>query len=82
MQPIKQGSIPGRICLLCKHFHMDTGWGGSDVTPGDPPEMECMKEHWNLNGRWEDADNLRKCMRKAEDCKDYIHHKEDESCNR
>jgi len=37
------------LCLFCEFFFIDTGWGGTDVTPGEPAEICCRKEHWAMD---------------------------------
>jgi hypothetical protein len=34
---------PVKLCLFCRHCQFDQGWGGTDVTPGDPAEVNCYK---------------------------------------
>ncbi len=37
-----------RLCIYCEHFRFDEGWGGTDLTPGDPPRFICGKSKFNL----------------------------------
>ncbi len=30
-----------KACIACAHFWIDPGFGGSELTGGDPPEMRC-----------------------------------------
>ena len=60
-----------KLCIWCEHFNFDSGWGGTDVTPGDPAELECNKGHWNLNGMYLGVNEYRRCMLTAQKCPDY-----------
>lgn len=57
-------------CIACPHFIFDSGWGGSDVTPGDPPRIGCEKNHW-LMGMYEGPDTVLISTSFAEKCPDY-----------
>lgn len=62
-----------KYCWLCKNIVVDSGWGGSEYTPGEPNVLNCSKEHWDLFdvGMYSgDAEHLRKCLQMAEDCSD------------
>jgi hypothetical protein len=56
---------------------METGWGGTDITPGYSPSVECLKQHWEdpigSGGMYENVTNaFRRNMETAETCPDYV----------
>ncbi|MHC4649005.1 MAG: hypothetical protein ACYTBJ_26420 [Planctomycetota bacterium] len=67
-------NIKEKYCWLCKHIEIDSGWGGTEITPGDPSTFKCDKGHWNLlKGMYEgDAQSLHKCLKTAQTCKDWV----------
>ena len=66
----------GKLCLFCKEFRIQAGSPGySELTPGWDFEMECRKEHWTFDKFNMNEDEYRDLLRKAESCKDYLHHK-------
>jgi hypothetical protein len=58
-------------CIDCQHWDVDLGWAGSDVTPGDPPRMECNKSHWYLCTSTDSREEYRKCLHMAQKCPDF-----------
>lgn len=58
-------------CILCKHFHLDMGWGGTCETPGDKAEMGCRKDHWEDIADYASADDARPQMLRAQTCGDF-----------
>lgn len=59
-------------CTLCKHFEFDAGWGGSDVTPGDPASMDCRLEKVSFHlGMYAGEDALRSVFLTADSCADF-----------
>ncbi len=63
--------MPLKNCLDCSSFHFRTGWGGSDVTPGEMIEIGCNLGHWELRPNLDTEEDFRKKMTTAETCKDY-----------
>lgn len=43
-------------CLTCAHCTIESGWGGSDQTPGTPGQWSCGMSCWpeTPTGAWED----------------------------
>ena len=33
-------------CFDCVHLTVDSGWGGSEVTPGEPLQFFCREGKW------------------------------------
>lgn len=64
-----------RICYECAHCLLASGWGGTDVTPGSPAELACLKEHWDMRldslGSDADAEKLGKALEMARTCQDF-----------
>ena len=57
-----------KICLCCNHFHLDEGWGGSDVTGPSPASITCRKGHFG----YESVDSVVEvCLSKAVNCPDF-----------
>ncbi len=61
-----------KTCVLCEHFLLDLGWGGSDVTPGYEAEIKCDKGYWSLVN----SDDQEKFRREIEAAKKCPHYKE------
>lgn len=57
-------------CSACKHLTEYGGFGGTEVTGSSPPEITCMKRHWDF-----DFDDARKSLRviqlKGANCQDF-----------
>ena len=68
------------LCIFCTYFNFDLGCPDfSDVTPGDPVEIECMKGKWRMGQYEEDAQiKYRKKIRMAKDCPLFEMEKDDE----
>ena len=62
-------------CIACKHFRFDSGWVGTEVTPGEAAVAECLKGHWEgpwgPMGMYENQDDLLAKTHRAETCPDY-----------
>ena len=61
-----------KLCIWCKNFGIDEGWGGTDVTPGENASISCYSSE--LNPRPFVAAPLSqfyKCINKAKDCLEY-----------
>ena len=64
-------------CINCKYWYFDSGWGGTDVTPGDQWESYCNKGHWQCEGVYVREDEYRSYLLKSRECKDFKHIKEE-----
>ena len=64
-------SEPVKLCLFCKHCEYDSGWGGTDVTPGDPAEFCCSRHPKYSSPSLHDRKGLQEWMRQAEVCPHY-----------
>ncbi len=70
---IKEGAIK-RTCFDCIHCDYDSGWGGTEVTPGDPAAWTCAKGRWkygDLIERWATKTNLVPRFATATKCPEY-----------
>ena len=59
-------------CMDCKRFHFSAGeedW--SDETPGERPDMCCLKAHWAMDFYGDDETSYRKKLSEADTCTDY-----------
>ncbi len=59
-----------RYCWGCKYISITSGFGGSDVTPGEEPVVECLKDHWHLFRGPKEGD-LKACLETAQTCPDW-----------
>lgn len=61
-----------KYCWICKHIEIDSGWSGSECTPGDPSVLMCGLGHWDIFDRMYSRDpaGLGKCLSMAQTCKD------------
>ena len=59
-------SEPVKLCLFCEPCQFDAGWGGTDVTPGDPAELDCAKHPQYYAPSFYDRKGLIKWMAQAE----------------
>lgn len=59
-----------KLCLYCEHWQINLGFGGSDVTPADPPSMQCNKQHY-LYERPDTEAEYRKLMERGLTCPDF-----------
>ena len=59
------------VCLRCIHFFMDTGWAGTEVTPGDGMTMACALSKWAMDTDYEGEGELRGYMEMASGCDEY-----------
>jgi len=57
-------------CLDCKHFEFDSGWGGTDVTPGNPLDIGCRKDIWKVDSYCREYE-FRSLMQTAKTCPHY-----------
>jgi hypothetical protein len=65
--------INQKYCWICKHIDVNSGWCGTDITPGDISVLECKKGHWDVfdGGMYSgSAKKLQRCLSMAENCKD------------
>ncbi len=60
-----------KMCYDCTHFEVYEGWCGTDVTPGNPPRVECEKGHFTTENALGSRGALGRCLRQAENCTDY-----------
>jgi hypothetical protein len=64
-----------KICYKCEYCFVSLGdQGYGELTPGEPFEMWCQKQHWNFNNlRYSSSDPevLSKCIERAETCPDF-----------
>jgi len=44
----------GTSCMMCRHFRIDLGWGGTEATPGEVGSVHCADA---LQPPFDDADN-------------------------
>lgn len=60
--------IPQRLtCCECHHLYYDSGAADySDLTPGAPVDLCCMRYHWALGD-----DDLPEALFQAETCEDF-----------
>lgn len=62
-----------KLCIGCKHFFIDFGredW--SELTPGDPPEVRCLKHHFSVEDpRDLTTEKFRKVLKTAINCQEY-----------
>lgn len=62
-----------KYCWICEHINISSGWGGSEITPGSPSELNCGLGHWDLfdGGMYSgDAIKRKECLEYAETCED------------
>jgi len=60
-----------KSCMQCKHFDYEQGWGGTDVTPGNPPHISCDKGYWDHSGYDDDLRAYRDKLDTAAGCDDF-----------
>jgi hypothetical protein len=66
-------------CWQCTEIRHDTGWTGTEDTPGDAASFSCAKGHWELSaetagvgGMYADrTPKFRETFEKAETCPDF-----------
>lgn len=58
-----------RVCIACKHFSVDPGWAGTDVTAGHDASLRCEKGHFSYVEMSED--DMVSNLGRAETCPDY-----------
>lgn len=73
-----EGSVPldlypGRdlLCVWCKHWEFDAGWGGTDATPGEAAELRCRKNHYCHVGTDITEESYRRSILTAKACPDF-----------
>jgi len=62
-----------RNCLYCRHCEIESGWGGTEETPGHGTTIKCKKGHWDIeHGSWENLKPaLRENLEKATTCTEF-----------
>lgn len=60
------------MCIFCKHFYFSPGCDGySEMTPGYPMTIACLKDHWEVDELEDTMRTFRTKMSTAKKCKDY-----------
>ena len=62
------------LCWHCQHIYWDSGSPGySEYTPGDPPDIHCLKDHWHLRTSWGnmEMEDFRAALESARTCTDF-----------
>jgi len=59
-----------KYCIMCKHLDFDLGWGGTDVTPGSPASLGCLKGYWDTDD-YDATPQLREYFGRAQNCPDF-----------
>ena len=59
------------MCYSCRYLYVDEGWCGSDVTPGNPPNLTCEKGHFDYEDALENRGGLKICLERADTCTDF-----------
>jgi hypothetical protein len=63
---------PERNCLKCRHCLIDAGHRDySEYTPGEDPQMTCLKKHWDLPAHDYGRKDVREAFESAKTCGDY-----------
>lgn len=64
-----------KVCYNCVHIRGDSGWGGTDVTPGSSLSLMCSKGHWDFDPPYrmysDIIPTLRECLEHATSCPDF-----------
>jgi len=62
-----------QVCLMCKHIFLLPGHEDySEITPGEPMEFGCAKQHWRTDASsLESMIEFRAYMEQASDCADF-----------
>ena len=68
---IERHSQDERLCLFCKHFKMLGEPGFSELTPGSPIAIQCLKNKWEFSPG-DHEDDFRTAMLHAQTCKKFL----------